>query len=377
MAETVSPTEPNGEINAKTDKFSQKKTSSGGPMKFVYPVVGFIHVVVLYLEMFFSTNVLPTLSFFFCKLVSRTLHHGIIAAMGAVTHKQVLVWMERVGGLTPIYYGDYDLLRTKYVSSKLVISNHQSFTDSVLLYGLAWRNGHIGHMKAIAKKGLMFWPIIGVLWLYSNFIFLSRDFLSDAPNIQRQLKTLSENAKRHSSNFWLMIYPEGTRCRPGSIAKGQEYSKSKGLPVFTHTLVPRVKGCQVMLPAIHDVIDAVVDVTIGYKERTAKGKIIPSLESLLFGGGRKYDVHFHIRVIPVAEVPNDEDKIHDWLMKVFDEKNKLLQDFEKTGVFPAPVKEEDVYRPSLFVDVIGNICVHFFVMTVVVAGMYYGWVWGW
>lgn len=356
-----------------TEEKPGSKMKKAGPLAWIWTLFGFVHVTLLLLAMFFSTNVLPTISYFFFAPLSSLVHQRIVTYMGAMAHAGILFWCEYVGGLKPKFYGDIDLLRTKYTSSKLVVANHQSFTDSVLLYGLAWRLGEIGHMRAFAKKTLKSWPILGGLWSYLNFIFLSRNFNDDAPKIKKQLNMLVEKSQFYSTgNFWLMIYPEGTRSRPNKIKEGQEYSKSKNLPVYNHLLVPRVKGLQVTIPSIHEAIDGVVDVTIGYKERRPKdGKVIPSVEGLLFGGWRSYEVHAHVRVIPASEVPTDEDKIHDWIMKVFEEKDKLLAEFEKTGSFPSPAGADSKLAGPGLLQTMGNLTLFFAAASATAAGMVY------
>eukprot|EP00961_Rhodomonas_salina_P109309 1471604-Rhodomonas_salina.4 len=56
----------------------------------------------------------------------------------------------------------------------------KSFTDSVILYGLAWRMGEVAGMRVFAKMSLKKWPVIGWMWSYLNFIFLTR-FCPTAP----------------------------------------------------------------------------------------------------------------------------------------------------------------------------------------------------
>lgn len=81
--------------------------------------------------------------------------------------------------------------------------------------------------------------------------------------------------------------------------------------------------------------DAFLDLTFGYPERRAGGaKVRPSVNDLLFGFGRQWHVHVHVRVLPMAEVPEDPDDFTKWLMGVFAEKNELLEHFERHGCFP-------------------------------------------
>lgn len=51
-----------------------------------------------------------------------------------------------------------------------------------------------------------------------------------------------EVTEADTGNYWLTIFPEGTRCRPDKLREAQTFSVQRKLPVFQHTLVPRTKG---------------------------------------------------------------------------------------------------------------------------------------
>jgi hypothetical protein len=163
----------------------------------------------------------------------------------------------------------------------------------------------------------------GWFWWMLNFIFLKRDYEKDKKKIQAQLKSLVEKAKQYSTgNFWLMIFPEGTCLKPKKLAQAQAFSKEKGLPVFNHCLVPRIKGLQASIDGVRDAVDGILDVTVGYTERDAKGKIQPSLETILFGKGVSRKIHVHVAFVPISEIPSDSDGIYKWTMERFVIKDK-------------------------------------------------------
>jgi lysocardiolipin and lysophospholipid acyltransferase len=221
------------------------------------------------------------------------------------------------------------------------MGNHQSFSDSFLIYSIGWAVGEVAHIRAFAKKSLSYQPVVGWCWAFLNFIFLSRSFEKDKPNIQRQMRKLASRAQRSYStgNYWLTIFPEGTRCRPDKLKDAQDFSRARGLPIFQNTLVPRTKGLLATMgddcAVLRETADAVLDLTIGYPDRRSGGlKVRPSITNLLFGLGRQWKVHVHVRVIPMKEVPVDSDKFAQWLMAVFVEKDQLLEHYKAHGSFP-------------------------------------------
>ena len=55
----------------------------------------------------------------------------------------------------------------------------------------------------------------------------------------------------------------------------------------------------------------------------------PSINDLLFGLGRRWTVHMHVRVIPMSEVPADTAGFTKWIMDLFVVKDKLLEHYNQ------------------------------------------------
>jgi 1-acyl-sn-glycerol-3-phosphate acyltransferase len=92
----------------------------------------------------------------------------------------------------------------------------------------------------------------------------------------RQLKALPKKAQQYQGNFWIMIFPEGTRIRPHKLQEAQQFAQQRGLPILSNVLIPRVKGMNSTLEAVRTTVDGVIDITIGYSEWTKKGHARPS-----------------------------------------------------------------------------------------------------
>lgn len=73
-----------------------------------------------------------------------------------------------------------------------------------------------------------------------------------------------------------MIFPEGTRIRASKLKEGQDFSKSRGLPIYGNLLVPRVKGLHASIDGTHDAVEGIIDMTVGYSEWTKAGHALPS-----------------------------------------------------------------------------------------------------
>ncbi len=89
----------------------------------------------------------------------------------------------------------------------IIISNHQSAFDIVLLYRL-WM-----HFKWVAKRELFRVPVIGWnLWL-NKHIVINRSNKADA---QRMITEAHQNLDMGNS---ILIFPEGTRSASGTIGR--------------------------------------------------------------------------------------------------------------------------------------------------------------
>lgn len=59
-----------------------------------------------------------------------------------------------------------------------------------------------------------------------------------------------------------------------------------------------------------------------------------SLGTLIFGNREQCDIAVNYRMIPVEEVPyDDETALRDWMYKLYEEKDKLLDYYYKHGTF--------------------------------------------
>jgi 1-acyl-sn-glycerol-3-phosphate acyltransferase len=198
----------------------------------------------------------------------------------------------------------------------LVIPNHQSMADVLLLLCVAWRCGRLGDMKWFVKDVVKYVPGPGWgMWLL-DCIFLKRDWMRDKQGILR----LFSKYKKHQIPIFLVSFLEGTRRTPDKLADSQAYAKDKGLEVPTHTLIPRTKGFVATMLGLRDHLDAVYDVTLGYPDFT------PSLAQAFAGEVRRVEIL--VQRYPVAELPTEDDALTDWVFERFREKDRRMAEFE-------------------------------------------------
>ena len=287
---------------------------------------------------FFNGNVLPIISTLVIRPISLSAHESLLCCIASLGWSVVVYYCVLVGRFNPLFYGDIDLLATKYTGNKLLLANHISMTDGVTIFAVAHRVQRLGQLRFFAKKSLLFFPVLGLGCYFLNFVFLSRNWLKDGKKIR---DTFSDMMKW--KRFWMCLFPEGTRISINKLRESQAFARERNIRPLHHVLQPRVKGlCAVLaalrsevlhcvlaaaLRAVADAavqVDSVVDVTIGYEGRDlATGRADPSLSTLLLSRpAAAQAVHVHVRVLPAAELPDGGDAaaVSAWIGSIFEEK---------------------------------------------------------
>lgn len=216
----------------------------------------------------------------------------------------------------------------------LVIPNHQSMADVMVLICFAWRCARVGDMKWFVKDIIKYVPGPGWGMRFLDCVFVKRDWDRDRAGIER----LFGKYKAESIPLFLVSFLEGTRRTPEKQAQAQAFARERGLPPPEHTLVPRTKGFVASVLGLRDHLDAVYDLTIAYP-RDAEGKV-PTLASCFAAAFPRVDVH--VRRFPLESLPSEEAALAEWAHARFREKEELLSAFARDGRFPGPERPSRV-----------------------------------
>lgn len=210
----------------------------------------------------------------------------------------------------------------------LVVSNHQSWTDILVLQTVFF--GKIPFLKFFLKKELIWVPFLGIAWWALDFPFMKRysaEFLKQHPELAgKDIETTKKACEKfRKSPISVMNFVEGTRFTPGK-------HKSQASP-YAHLLRPKAGGTAFVLAAMGDIITAIVNVTIAYPH----GK-----KSFWdFVCGRVDLVRVRVETLPMDQSlagdyfndPAFRDKFQEWLNRLWQEKDQTLERLKKD---PAP-----------------------------------------
>ncbi|XP_031125804.1 probable 1-acyl-sn-glycerol-3-phosphate acyltransferase 5 [Ipomoea triloba] len=205
----------------------------------------------------------------------------------------------------------------------LLIANHRTEVDWMYLWDLALRKGCVGSIRYILKSSLMKLPVFGWVFHVMEFIPVERKWEADESKLRRMLSSYTDR----KDPLWLAVFPEGTDFTEQKCIRSQKYASENGLPILKHVLLPKTKGFCACLEELRGSLDAVYDLTIGYKHNC------PSFLDNAFGVDPA-EVHIHIRRIALSDIPHSENEAASWLMDTFSRKDQLLRDFYSQGHFP-------------------------------------------
>ncbi|MFP4159478.1 MAG: acyltransferase [Desulfobacterales bacterium] len=144
-------------------------------------------------------------------------------------------------------------------SSYLVISNHRSWADILVLQHL-WKH-RIPFLKFFLKKELIWVPLLGIAWWALDFPFMkrySKEFVKKHPELKgKDIETTRRYCEKFKkSPISVINFLEGTRF-------DEQKRRKQGSP-YRHLLLPRAGGTAVVLSAMGDCLEAIIDVTIVY-----------------------------------------------------------------------------------------------------------------
>ncbi len=194
----------------------------------------------------------------------------------------------------------------------LVIANHQSMTDIVILFFLAHKYGRLDDLKWFVKHEFKYVPGPGWGLQFLNTIFVKRNWFTDAKLIEESFANILKN----SIPCWLVIFPEGTRKTPEKLLKSQSFAERNNFRPMQHLLFPRTKGFRATIRGLGNYLEAIYDVTITY----------PDLKQIsLFELITSKDVHaqLHVKRFTMSEVILNSD-LDQWLIDRFQVKDHFI-----------------------------------------------------
>ena len=216
----------------------------------------------------------------------------------------------------------------------ILIANHQIYTDWLYLWWIGYAAGMHGRIYVVLKESLKRIPVIGWGMQFAQFIFLKRKWEQDKPRMAAHLQKFNNR----KDPMWLMMFPEGTNLADSTREASKKWAEKNGLDDMQHTLLPRSTGLHFILQELRKTVDYVYDCTIAY-EGVPRGEFAQDIFTVgasYFGGRPPKSVNMYWRRFRISSIPLDDPKTFDlWLRCRWVEKDKFIEDYLRTGRFPA------------------------------------------
>jgi 1-acyl-sn-glycerol-3-phosphate acyltransferase len=166
----------------------------------------------------------------------------------------------------------------------LVLCNHQSWVDIPVLQKLF--NRRLPMLRFFLKSQLIWVPVLGLAWWALDFPFMkrySRQQIEKRPDLAGKDVAATRQACEKFRRIPVSVvnFAEGTRFRPGKHAQQQS--------PFRHLLKPKAGGTALVLDAMSESLDTLVDVTITYPDGVGElgdlfanriGRIVVDIQTL-------------------------------------------------------------------------------------------------
>ena len=234
------------------------------------------------------------------------------------------------GALLPVRFdtrGLAELTRSRWY---LLLSNHQSWTDIVVLQTVF--RDLVPPLKFFTKMELIWLPFLGQAMWALDFPFMrrfSRAYLEKHPDMRgKDLETTRRMCERfRPTPTSIIIFPEGTRQTEAKrIAQSSPHA---------NLLKPRAGGVGFVLSAMGDQIDQLVDVTLAYPGGT------PSFWAFLCGRVDRVIVDVQVSPMPQdiahGDYERDDDyraRVQRWITERWQEKDVRITDLRAQPAGP-------------------------------------------
>ncbi|MDA3862757.1 MAG: lysophospholipid acyltransferase family protein [Deltaproteobacteria bacterium] len=209
----------------------------------------------------------------------------------------------------------------------IVFANHQEMTDIPVLLFLAKQKQRLGDLKWFAKYPIKYVPGVGWGLMFLDCLFVKRNWSQDKDFINN----LFSKFKKEDIPLWLISFVEGTRITDEKLEISRKFARKKGFFLPENVMIPRTRGFAASVKGLREHVDAIYDITIGYPEG------VPTLLQFIRGYAKK--IHIHIRRFPLAQLPEDEEQLKQWLVNRFEEKDQLLHEYKLNGFFSKNTRE--------------------------------------
>ncbi|KAG9062396.1 hypothetical protein KI688_005311 [Linnemannia hyalina] len=245
---------------------------------------------------------------------SKRLFFEVNARVAGSMWKVMQLIMEKRHKAVITFSGD----KVPHHESAVVFGNHRSFVDFYMFHSVAARRGMLNYMK-IPFYGWGMW-IMGML-------FINRNWAQDQIKINKMFARILDI----EAPVWVASFLEGSRLTPSKLAASQKFMAGRGLPLLSNVLMPRTKGFITTVNKFRGShVKCVYDFTFAYYHKTKGFGVPPDLVRVHTAQlSPEYKFHVHVKRYMIADLPADEEKLNEWVVQKYVEKDAFLEQMKE------------------------------------------------
>ena len=250
----------------------------------------------------------------------------------------------------------------------LILPNHQSTADVPLLMTIfSSRIGFCNRVMWIMDNIFKFTNFGICSWMHDDFFIKS-----GKAGRQTTLVDLREHLIKvflPKNRRYLVLFPEGGFLHKRK-AISHQFAKKNDLPLLEHCTLPRTGALDVIMDVLGpnsqlaDVkkMDKIVDMTVAFP----CGNPL-DLQSIITGWREPCVTHIHYREFECKDLPSSSEELFKWMVNLYQEKEQMLEEYYKTGIFPHTMFDKDAQPPqTIRQDPIRYLILHiFFILSAV------------
>jgi len=237
----------------------------------------------------------------------------------------------------------------------LFMPNHQSTADVPLCMTLfTARKNFADRIMWIMDRVFKYSNFGCVSWMHDDFFILAGKENRDSSLVA--LRKHLHNVFVRKRRKYIVLFPEGGFLRKRKPIS-QKFAKKNDLPCLEHCTLPRTGALEVILDVLGPNakttnngfanscqgqqqaltgINKICDITIAYPQ----GRPL-DLFQIVFGSRPACVTHVHYRLFDVKDLPQDPEAMRNWMYNLYAEKEKMLEDYYISGIFP-----HNMYPPA-------------------------------
>ena len=186
-----------------------------------------------------------------------------------------------------------------------------------------------------------------VAWLHDDFFI--RSGKAHRLAVMEELKEHLTRVFMPKNRRYLVLFPEGGFLHKRK-ASSQQFAKKNDLPLLEHCTVPRTGALDVIMDVLgaasqqmeDQKIEKIVDMTVAFPSGNPL-----DLMSIVTGSREPCVTHVHYRQFDTKDLPDTTESLFSWMVKLYQEKDEMLDKYYKTGEFPYDMFDTAAQPPKM------------------------------